>query len=216
MIRRSALCALTLLTAVGAGLADAAADSVADRARGETGARTQDPQRPQSRPASRPTSRPATAPDATGPQAADPAQPERTALPPIAEPFRSRIERRDLLQQHARTSPIEGFWELTSVRRAGVTSQMPRGYVSFGREHMVLHVAAIPAPSATPWVQSSVRRYRIEGDQLVTTTLSGHEYGGKLLVEQPGRVETRRIEQAGTVLRIHQAGGAYMEFVRVE
>lgn len=150
------------------------------------------------------------------PEASRP-KPERPLLPPVEEPFRSKVERRDLLQRFDEPSPLEGFYALRSMRQPdGAIVRATAGYAWFGRKHMMLHLSLTPDPKRPAFVQSSVRTYRIEGDVLTTTTLSGHESSGRLAVEQPGRVEVRRFRQAGTVLRIYRGENSWMEFVRQE
>ncbi len=140
----------------------------------------------------------------------------RPALPPIQEPFRSKVERKDLLQEFSKPTPLEGFYRLRAVVKGGAELATTRGYVYFGRSHMALNTRTVTHPRVAPFVQASVRSYRVEGDQLITTSLLGHDYPGKLRIEQSGLVEQRRFQRAGTLLRIYQADRAYMEFERVE
>ncbi|MCA8943919.1 MAG: hypothetical protein KDB80_15250 [Planctomycetes bacterium] len=141
---------------------------------------------------------------------------QRRALPPIQEPWRSKVERADLLQEFSSPSPLSGFWSLRSFVREGVPGQA-RGYVWFGNQHCMLATSISRGGHISPFVESSVRTYRVEGDRIVMTNLVGHDHDNDLRFFAPGVVETREFQQAGTMLRIFQgARDSYMEFVRVE
>ena len=91
------------------------------------------------------------------------------------------------------------------------------GYLHVGRSQLALQTSVAIDGRKTPFLQSSVRSYRLEGEKIVMTTLIGHVFDTRLGIEEPGRVEVRRFQRAGTVLRIFQdEADSFMEFVRVE
>lgn len=140
----------------------------------------------------------------------------RPELPPIQEPWRSQVERADLLQAFSSPSPLAGFWSLRAFVREGVQSSA-RGYVWFGTRHCMIATSVSRGGHISPFVESAVRTYRLEGDRIVMTSLIGHDHADELRFVAPGVVEMREFQQAGTMLRIFQgARDSYMEFVRVE
>lgn len=140
----------------------------------------------------------------------------RRALPPIQEPIRTRVERADLLQQFVERSPLEGFYALRAFVRAGQQSA-GKGYAWFGRDHCMIATSIARGGALSPFVQSGVCTYRLQGDKLVMTTLIGHDHGDEVRFVAPGFVEVRRFLKTGTSLRVYQGGrDSYMEFVRVE
>lgn len=141
--------------------------------------------------------------------------PTSRPLPPIQEPFRTKVERQDLLQEFTEPSPLEGVYRLRSVN-GGASGVVPAGYLHVGRTHLSLQTAVFPNREKEPYLQASVRTYRIDGDKLVMTTALGHEYAGDIAMEKQGRVEVRRFQRAGPVLKVFRADGSFMEFVRVE
>lgn len=152
-------------------------------------------------------SRPAQAPEA------------RQDLPPVQEPFRSAVERKDLLQRFTDASPLEGMFRLERYNLPGRGEMAgSSGYLFFGRQHMQLYLQLPQRGNAKPLVQASVRRYALRGQQLMMTSLEGHVVGseGELSMENARSTESRRIDLAGTKLRLSKADGSFMEFTRVE
>ncbi|MHC5065772.1 MAG: hypothetical protein ACYTG5_17550 [Planctomycetota bacterium] len=144
---------------------------------------------------------------------------DRKALSPVQEPFRSSVERRDLLQRFAAVSPLEGLFKLERYSLPGRGEiNGCSGYIFFGRQHMQLYLQVAQKGSAKPLVQASVRRYALRGQQLMMTSLEGHAVGseGNLSMEQGRNTESRQVDLAGTKLRLSKADGSYMELVRVE
>lgn len=144
---------------------------------------------------------------------------DRKTLPPIQEPFRSAVERKDLLQRFVSPTPLEGLFKLERYHIPGRGDWIgSTGYLFFGRQHMHLYVQMPGAAGKPPSVQASVRRYSLRGQQLLMTSLAGHSGGGggKLTMEKVGRTESRQVVLAGTLLRLTKADGSYMEFLRVE
>jgi hypothetical protein len=140
-------------------------------------------------------------------------------LPPVQEPFRTEIERRDLLQRFAQRTAIEGFYELRSVTRGGRRlTQESHGYLAIGRTHLSLHLILPPDQGGQPIVQSGFMRYRVEGDQLTTISLLGHgsQGGSKVAFDPVGFVEKRGFERRGTSLMIKHGPEDALEFVRIE
>lgn len=143
-------------------------------------------------------------------------RPTSRPLPPIQEPFRTKVERKDLLQEFTEPSPLEGVYRLRAIN-GGAGGIVPTGYLHIGRTHMSLQTAIFPNRSrAEPFLQSSVRTYRIEGDKLVMTTLQGHQYDGSIALDPQGQIDVRRFQRAGSVLKVFRGDASFMEFVRVE
>ena len=140
-------------------------------------------------------------------------------LPPVAEPLRTPVERRDLIQRFTPPSPLEGFWSLRRISRPGaIEPQKAVGYLAIGSRHLMLQLQIDGPSPRVPILQSGTRRYTVQGDALVTTSLVGlaNEPNGDILLEQPGLTEMRRFTLLGSVLRILHEDGGHMEFVRVE
>ena len=151
----------------------------------------------------------------TPPQGAD----SRPALPPVTEPFRSAVERKDLIQRFQPPSPIAGFWELRKISAPSLT--MPegfKGYLVIGDRHMSLHLIGPGVKPEIPFFQSGFRRYRVVGDQIWSTSLLGvtNKENGEVLVDSAPIEERRTFLLAGSQLRISKPTGEYLEFVRIE
>lgn len=140
------------------------------------------------------------------------------ALPPVAEVPGAEVARRDLIQRFQQPSPLEGAWRLQRFVVGANVIDSARGYLTFTRTTMQLYILQAEPPIRVPLVQAGARTYRIEADQLVTTSLSGHDNhrDGSLRFEAPGMIERRNFLLAGSNLRIEQTSDIYMEFVRVE
>lgn len=140
----------------------------------------------------------------------------RAALPPIEA---AAIERRDLIQRFSPPSPIAGFWELRLVVGPDpALAGMFRGYLVVGDRHLSLHIIGPTHAQSVPFFQTGFRRYRIDGDRLVMTTLMGvsNKENGDVVIENPAAEEIRTFERVGAVLRIRKASAEYMDFVRIE
>ena len=139
-------------------------------------------------------------------------------LPPVQEPVRTLVERRDLLQKFKGPSPLAGFYRL--VGRHGPTGRAKGrhlGYLAVGRDHLSLHLYGDGEKRREPVLQSGFRRYRLSGGKIFMSSLVGHRVrDGKVLVEQVNHQEVRRYELLGTTLRIYQSAHQYLEFVRIE
>ncbi len=141
----------------------------------------------------------------------------RKALPPVQEPFRSPVERRDLIQRFRPRSPLEGFYKLQRVVRPGqLDVTEASGYLVIGRTHLSLNLQTT-TPDQPQMIQAGFRTYTIQDDRIVMTALIGHtNEGNQIVLDPPGLTETRRFRLGGSVLRIFQTNTAYMEFVRLE
>ena len=140
-------------------------------------------------------------------------------LPPVDDPPRTQVERKDLMQQFTPPNPIEGCYELREVVRPGIPrAGRARGYLWIGRRHMSLHVQGDGDVPGLPHLQSSFRSYRVVGAKLQMNVLIGHrnDSDGDVLVERPGLVEERNFLLIGPVLRIYQGPDAWHEYVRIE
>ena len=113
----------------------------------------------QSSPSSRPTE--------SMPSAAS----RRGRLPPVEEPFRSRVERRDLLQRFGNQSPLLGLYQLRAIHRGNATVRTNNGYVWFGYRHMMLQLGVVSQGAESAFMQSSTRQYEVQGDLIVDTDL---------------------------------------------
>lgn len=142
---------------------------------------------------------------------------ERPALPPIEEPYRTEVERRDLLQRFDPPGGLAGFYELRRYVRPGMPPAEAKGYLVVGRRHLSLHLYGSTGDPKRPAIQTGFRRYDVSGDSLRMTTLVGlrNRPSGTIVLEPPGHTEVRRFEKLGTTLRIYH-GRAYYEFVRIE
>lgn len=158
--------------------------------------------------------------DQDPPAVSRPSAPEsRAKLAPVEEPYRTAIDRRDLIQQFDPPSPLEGIYELRSIVRPGQAQVSgTRGYLLIGRHYMSLHIRGRGDTPQVPHLQATFRRYTILGDRLQMSTVIGHrnEPGGDILIEEEGLTEVRRYSLIGSILRIFQGPGSFMEFVRVE
>ena len=139
-------------------------------------------------------------------------------LPPVAEVPGAEVTRRDLIQRFLPPSPLEGAWRLQRFVVGARDVESARGYLTFTRTTMQLYILQAEPPIRVPLVQAGARSYRIEADQLVSVSLSGHDNhrDGSLRFEPPGMVERRSFRLAGANLRIEQSDGVYMDFIRVE
>lgn len=154
------------------------------------------------------------------PAVARPTAPQsRSDLPPVDEPFRTPVDRSDLMQQFDAPHPLQGTYELREIVQPG-QAQVPGivGYLVIGRRYLSLHIRGPGSSPRVPALQASFRRYTVLDDRLQMSTIIGHrnEPGGDMLVEEEGLTEVRRYSLTGAVLRIIHGPGSYMEFVRIE
>ena len=159
-------------------------------------------------------------PDQDPPKVSRPTPPESSStLPPVEEPYRTPVDRRDLMQQFDAPNPLQGIYELREIVRPGQAQVTgTRGYLLMGRRFLSLHIRGRGSTPSVPILQASFRRYSILDDRLQMSAIIGHrnEPGGDILVEEEGLTEVRRYSLTGAVLRIFQGPGSYMEFVRIE
>ena len=143
----------------------------------------------------------------------------RANLSPVEEPFRTPVDRSDLMQQFDAPHPLQGTYELREVVHPG-QAQVPgiTGYLVIGRRYLSLHIQGPGSSPRVPALQASFRRYTVLDDRLQMSALIGHrnEPGGDILVEEQGLTEVKRYSLTGAVLRIISGPGSYMEFVRIE
>jgi hypothetical protein len=139
-------------------------------------------------------------------------------LPPVQEPMRTRVERRDLLQKFKGPSPLAGFYRLVGVYGpTGPATGQHVGYLAVGRDHLSLHLQGQGHRRREPVIQSGFRRYHLADGKIYMNSLVGHHVrDGKVLVEEYNLQTVRRYRLAGTTLRIYQSAGEYLEFVRIE
>ncbi|MCB9888096.1 MAG: hypothetical protein H6836_00880 [Planctomycetes bacterium] len=159
------------------------------------------------------------APATTSPSLpAPPPDRQGTPLPPVLDPPRSAVERRDLLQRFKPRNPIEGFYRVRSMTDgSGGPVAGARGYLVVGRDHLSMHLMAPTSDPKRAVLQSVVRRYRILGDKLVMSSLVGHRSlrNGDIALEKPGTVIERRFQLVGAVLRLFRGNG-HVDLVRIE
>jgi hypothetical protein len=162
------------------------------------------------------------------PLAQDPQPPPRPQPPPefdgrklkpIDEPFRTAVERKDLVAQFGDASPLEGIWELTSMFRLG-QAMVPdvTGWMFVGRRHLSLYITAKTKDPQLPHLQSRVCAYRLAGGEIHLTVLAGHvnDEDGDILIEPREARMVRRFQLAGAQLRVWQDQNAWIDFKRVE
>ena len=139
-------------------------------------------------------------------------------LPPVVEPMRSAVERRDLLQRFKGRKRIEGFYRLKQMTVRGQAIHASIGYLVIGSRHLSMHLYAPSSVAKVANVQAVFRKYKIEGQDLVMTTLVGHrnQVGGDIVLEPIGHTTRRRFSLAGSVLRIHSGDQDHLEFERIE
>lgn len=147
----------------------------------------------------------------TPPQGAKP-------LPPVLEPVRSPVERRDLLQKFHKRQPIEGIYQLKRmVLPGGRLVAGGRGYLFVGQRHLSMQLYA-PKSKTDANLFCATRRYRINGDKLEMSGLLGHRNkpNGAITLEPKGYQVMHRFTLSGSVLRIYRARDEYLDFERVE
>lgn len=141
--------------------------------------------------------------------------PDAKPLPGVQQPFRTEVERDDLLQRFGPSSPLEGFYELVAMGRERAGEARTKGYLVMGRQYMSLHLQAM-LPDL-PAVQSAFRRYRVRGSRMMMTSMLGfRNEEGTMLVEEAGLTQTCRYDLVGPKLTLRMASGQTLEFVRIE
>jgi hypothetical protein len=140
-------------------------------------------------------------------------------LPTVEEPFVAPVPRLDLPGRATPRDVLEGIWELRQRFVAGQIAETGRGYLAVGRRHMLVHLLVAGTDPDVPLLRAGAYRWqRARGDVLRLTTLAGHfnEESGDIKLEPPGAPMDRRFEPIGAALRVHQDGGDWLEFVRIE
>ena len=140
-------------------------------------------------------------------------------LPPVLDPARSPVERRDLLQRFTTPHPIEGFYRLRHmVVAGGATVASSRGYLVLGQRHLAIQLYAPGPEPELANISAAVRSYKVVGDKLEMTSLLGHRNkdNGDIGFEPLGRVTQLEFLLAGSILRLHLAQDEYLEFERIE
>ena len=142
-----------------------------------------------------------------------------TKLPPVLEPARSPIERRDLLQRFQGRHALAGMYRLKQmVVGGGTLVRGSLGYLVIGQRHMSLHLYAPSGSRGLANIQAVFRRFRIVGDTLVMSTLLGHrnKANGDIALEPIGHATQHRFARVGAMLRIYLTNRNYLEFERIE
>ena len=144
------------------------------------------------------------------------APPDAAPLEPYVDPPWLAVTRHDLIQRFTPPGPLEGTWRVRRVVESGRTAVGASGYMIAGPRVLMLQLR-LPESGGGQSVQASTRTYRIRDGVLETSTLIGHAtFGGKMRAEAPGRVELRRLEFIGGVVRVARTGGSFVEFERIE
>jgi hypothetical protein len=163
-----------------------------------------------------------------GPQEPAPPAPQRPApapegaapLPPVEEPFVTPVPRLDLPGRATPRDVLEGFWELRQRFVGGQVVEAGRGYMAIGRRHVLVQFLVPGSDPDVPLLRAGAYRWLRsgEGDVLRLTLLAGHfnEENGDIKLEVPGETMNRRFEIAGGTVRVHQGGGDWLEFARIE
>lgn len=157
------------------------------------------------------------------PQGQDrPAPPPAGAAPlrPIEEPYIEPVQRGDLPERYGQRDPIEGFYEVKGRFFGGTPAPTGKGYMVVGRRHILVHFEAPGPDPRVPLVRAQVFQWtRADNGGFVRlVNVIGHfdDEDGDMMLEQPGSVQIRQFEPRQGVLRVHQDGGGWIDFVRVE
>jgi len=141
---------------------------------------------------------------------------------PAGLPFENEVKGKDLVQRFVDPNPLLGVWQVTRMLRPQARGARGGGFIIFTKTFMSMHLlqpaAALGAP---PQFQSSVRGYRTQGLNLVTTSRLGFRnhptQRGNIFIEQGGLAEIRRFLFVGkNMLRIFQTPQTYIELRKVE
>jgi hypothetical protein len=157
------------------------------------------------------------------PQSQDrPAPPPADAPPlkPIEEAYIEPVQRGDLPERYGTRDPVEGVYAVRARFLAGQPAPEGKGYMVIGRRHIMVHFEA-PGPNPRiPLVRAQVFTWSRADNagmvRMVSMVGHGNEANGDWLIEQSGTVQMRRFEARQGVLRVHQDGGSWIDFVRVE
>jgi hypothetical protein len=151
-----------------------------------------------------------------------PAPPPADALPlkPIEEPYIEPVQRGDLPERYGARDPIEGLYSVRARFIAGQPVPEGKGYMVIGRRHIMVHFEA-PGPNPRiPMLRAQVFTWTRADNagmvRMVGLVGHGNEANGDWVIEEPGTVQMRRFEVRQGVLRVHQDGGSWIDFVRVE
>lgn len=158
----------------------------------------------------------------------EPVPPARPAPPPagaaplpiVDEPFVAPVPRADLPGRTAPRDVLEGFWELRHRTVAGKAVPPGSGYMAIGRRHLLVQFLVPGTEDDVPLLRAGAYKWQRVGerDDLRLTVLAGHfnEDDGDIRIEVAGAAVTRRFEITGPALRVHQGGGDWLEYVRIE
>ena len=124
--------------------------------------------------------------------------------------------------EHKRVTPksLLGVWTVTRIVRPQDYGGRVSGWMTFTRAFVSMHLyQAGPNDESKPRLQSAMRSYRIEGEQLVTQSMMGFRNGpkpGEILLERGGLSERRRVALlAPGLLRIYSGPRSFLELKRV-
>ena len=142
------------------------------------------------------------------------------ALPTVDEPFVAPVPRLDLPMHFTPRDRLEGFWIVRQRSVGGQMVQPGRGMLAIGRTNMVAEFEVPGLNVGRPMVRAGAYTWKRRGgtDQLSLVVLSSYynDTGGDMHAEEPGTMQVRRFELLADALRVHQGGGDWIEFVRVE
>jgi len=116
-------------------------------------------------------------------------------------------------------SPLEGVYELRTRTRNGVPEAgRNRGYVAITRRHLLLCLVGQGGDPERPLVRAGVRSWKQQEKVVHTEVELGFftDEDGTLHLEEPGKIQPRRIELERGRLRIWQDARDYLEFERIE
>lgn len=136
-------------------------------------------------------------------------------------PFVNTSPGPDLIQRFPQNNPFLGVWSVIRIVNPAAPTARGRGYLVFTRGHLSMHLyLSGPTAGARPRFESSMRTYRVEGGQIVTTSLLGvrnSKRQGEILLSGNGLVQRRRfLFHGGNMLRIYQGAQSWIELKRVE
>lgn len=148
-----------------------------------------------------------------------PAPKGAAALPPVLDPHRGPVDRKDLIQRFAPSHPIQGFYRLTAMQapNQGMVGKA-QGCLFVGRRHVVLMLYAPGPHKGQAHVLSALRTYRIEGKQLHMSSRVGfrNDRSGELAFEAAGSRHKLSFDLIGPKLRLMRHSREFLDFERVE
>jgi hypothetical protein len=151
-----------------------------------------------------------------------PGKPATKAEPPGNEPA-VQVSPAPLTESgsNADEQPLLGVWKVVRLVRPKLAASKAGGYLVFTRTWLAIQLLLEPSAAGAPRrFQSSVRRYRVVKNQLLTNSAGGLASGaraGEIVSEQPGSEEARTFSLTRKrYLRIWQGVDSWIDLERQE